>query len=589
MYRPLSIYMTLSCSALLVASHSSAQDRGQEPFSCTDAWLMPVDVEDPDSHESWVRFGWDTFVAINWPHKEDGLGGEPDKERSICTDPADPLWFTYMQKDQTFLPLGADPGTWADPTVPLKLYPPDSSSAQLPIVGGLSKVLGLFEELVDTFAEADVGSPLIDQNGKYVMFEIYLNQSEFEYLKQTQYYDSNTQLQAFEPEIPTFVGFPETGAPDEFNPPLTLPDYAQQGAMELKASWKQLTPDEIASGRFIMREVYYVSNYSDTNPPCGPVTIGLIGMHILRLTPDSASAWYWTTFEQVDNTSTTLPPPATPLLNPGTQATDCPPPYAEGFTCAGEACDEETVAGCPPDQVVPLEGPDVCEVNLDEIVNVSRIPEMAPSPMIQSVNTEYQDALPAPWKYYELVNTLQPDPDGECCIPPLTSNTVNTCYMTNTTMETYTQYFPPEFDFPKCGNAPANSMNCTDCHAAGLPYGAPLDEFGFPTPSPGNPTGTKYQVFTFLLYAAKSSCVGDLDLTMNVGYEDFVAFVEAFGKRGQIRADFNGDGIVDLEDFSLLLINYGSECDLASEEARAGSRRVANTKRHRVSSRNAMN
>ena len=120
----------------------------------------------------------------------------------------------------------------------------------------------------------------------------------------------------------------------------------------------------------------------------------------------------------------------------------------------------------------------MCEADPSRAVNVSRIPEMVTPDYVESVNDEYRAALPAPWKYYRLLNTIQPDPSGPSCIPPQENNTVNTAYLTNTTMETYTQYYD-FISLAKCdGSVPDPvSMNCTDCHAVAMPLGAPTVDY----------------------------------------------------------------------------------------------------------------
>jgi hypothetical protein len=183
---------------------------------------------------------------------------------------------------------------------------------------------------------------------------------------------------------------------------------------------------------------------------------------------------------------------------------------------------------------------------------------MAIPPVIANLNAEYQAELPAPWKYYQMINTLQPDSNGTCCVQPVATNTVNACYMTNTSMESYTQYWDSDM-FPKCGGSTTRSMNCTDCHAAGLPQGAPSDDSGFPVPGPGNPTGQAFQVFTFLLFAAESSCPLDITLDGNIDGAD-LAYILGNWSTSDDAADLNNDQFVDGADLAMLLGGWGSIC-----------------------------
>ena len=204
--------------------------------------------------------------------------------------------------------------------------------------------------------------------------------------------------------------------------------------------------------------------------------------------------------------------------------------------------------------VVDDSGLNVCDAYPEKASNISRVWQMDPSPLITQINEEYQSELPAPWKYYNLMNTLQPDDEGECCVLP-TGAKVNACYMTNTTMESYTQYF--DLDFTKCQPSPSTSMNCTDCHAAGVPYGAPVDAEGFPIPSAGNPTGGDYQVFTFLLFAAGTLCPADLNADDVVNGADLGILLHWWGT-GWSAADLNGDFAVDGGDLGILISAWGA-------------------------------
>ena len=414
---------------------------------------------------------------------------------NIC-DPAaaslPTVWYTYLAKEQIFLPMGGDPGTWANPTFPL----PTKGNPPLRLFGGLYSKATV-ASILDEFDEAAIDRPLVDVymddfdplgRTPYVLFEIRVNQSEFTYLSQSTYYDATCQMQAF-----TLGGmfrpFPKTGQPTDFNPPVELPEWAQQGALEVKASWRQLVPGVDHFNRYYTREVYVELPGDSPGQTTVPVTLGLVGLHILRLTPSTGKTWFWATFEQVDNveiTDLTPPVPDTPSFNPGPGPNG--PPYT---THPGYECEGWPANACPPPEVLfnmPLPAP--------HVVRVSRIPQMALPPNVETINSLYQGMLTdSPWRYYKLINTLQPGlevpvacsidlPDGTAN----PTNTVNRCFMTNTTMETYTQDLTKGSDFIR---------SCTDCHAKAVPQGAPKDT-------------TDFQVFTFLLGDATPS--GDVDI-----------------------------------------------------------------------------
>ena len=61
-------------------------------------------------------------------------------------------------------------------------------------------------------------------------------------------------------------------------------------------------------------------------------------------------------------------------------------------------------------------------------------------------------------------------------------------------------------------------------------------------------------------YQEQELCVGDATGDRTVDLDDFSELLIQFGSTGESSADFNGDLVVDLEDFSLLLVNYGNTC-----------------------------
>ncbi|MAJ47557.1 MAG: hypothetical protein CMJ57_09565 [Planctomycetaceae bacterium] len=550
-------------------------------------WIYPVEAEDLTDPDSWARFAWDGFVALNWPQLEGGQPGEPDTNATLCDSPdARPAFLQWMQKQQLLLEGGVSPGTWAQPTYTTPMYEPPGGGPKLPLLGALSKTTD--PDLVDEFDEAFSHRPLIDQDGNYVLFQIFLNKSEFEYFSQNGYYDAVNQYQAFQPGG-SFRPFPDNGAPDNFDPPITLEDWARQGAIELKASWKQLNEDEIASGRFFMQDVYFASNISASDPPCGPVTVGLVGLHVLQLTPNTGSTWFWATFEQIDNVEVPEDhPTGVPSFNPGPDG-DCPPPvpdgYFDGYTCNQTTCTPaEPPFGsedCPPQ--APKSGilPDVCEADPSKAVNVSRIPEMAIPANIEAINQEYRSQLPAPWRYYQLLNTIQPMENGPCCVPPIADHTVNTCYMTNVTMETYTQYYD-FISLPKCDGTQttAMSMNCTDCHAVAKPLGAPrYEDTPYPNPS--------YQVFSFMLNNADSSCPGDFNHDRVVNGIDLGMLLGAWGTRNSL-IDLDESGHVNGADLTILMAEWG-DCPVPGAPGRSDDAGRGTTKEDAAALRRYLN
>ena len=147
----------------------------------SEPWIYPAEAVDTTDPVSWARFAWDGFVALNWPQLEGGAPGEPDTSVTICDQPSGrPAFLQWMQKEQLLLPDGASPGTWDNPTFSTPMFTPEDGGPTLPLLGALSMTTD--PDLVDEFDEAFSHRPLLDQNGRYVLFQIFLNRSEFERL-----------------------------------------------------------------------------------------------------------------------------------------------------------------------------------------------------------------------------------------------------------------------------------------------------------------------------------------------------------------------------------------------------------------------
>ena len=448
-------------------------------------WQMPIAVgggstpiQNPTQMD-WLELGWQSFIALNWPASttSGAIGGQPNEGLNITSPTAasgPTVWLTYLSKEQVFQPNAANPGTWTAPTLAAPTKEDPETGKMIPVIGGLSK--GTAAGVDDEFDEAGTNSPVIDQNGNYVLFEIRLAQAEFTYIANNKYYNADVQKAAFKTTPPTFKSFPDGVE----NMPPNLPAWAQFGAAEIKASWRILITDPKAPNadiidRYYTQRVYFKTPDGKTE---GPYTVGLVGLHILRLTPGTHTTWFWTSFEQVDNLKIfgTIPnrpsgKPLTPSFNPGpgTQG----PTYPMGYSYQPKPIE----FGSP----LPDNPP----------VNVSRY---TPIPSeVETINAKYQGMLKGTvWQYYQMINTLNPQPNGPSKLPTPPGNdiTMNVQGMVNSTMETYTQAQK------NSTTGAITAMNCNDCHAFGYPQGAPTNT-------------TEFQVFTFLLGDATSPASTD--------------------------------------------------------------------------------
>jgi len=217
-------------------------------------------------------FGWQSFVALNWPLGDDG---QPSSG-SITSDPDAPrVWTTFDTVDEVFgsgttalAGAGACPAGEGD----LQLY----RTSKFGLAG---------------FLESATPWPLIDRNGNYALYDVRLNSREVAYL-QTNGLTTQAGQTAFRGSGGTYA-FPGGQG-------------AEAGAIEIKTSWRVLTDGDDPSDYYTTSAVITVpAAYSETGEQlCLHETVGLVGMHIMQKfsAPDAfAPFWAWATFEHVDN------------------------------------------------------------------------------------------------------------------------------------------------------------------------------------------------------------------------------------------------------------------------------------------------
>lgn len=312
----------------------------------------------------------------------------------------------------------------------------------------------------DAFDEA-TGQPLIDQWSQYVRYEVRVSESEYNYYVTNSYYDADSQIVAVQQN--RFVGFPKG---NQTIP--GLPAWSQFGATEIKASWRVFPDNATAAekSRYFRTKAILVDSYGNCSDTA---EVGLIGLHILRLTPSTGATWYWASFEQVDNLS--LQPqfggtlPAHPNFN-----TNPPVMYGDSGYSYKPA---------PIKYGQPLPAP--------KPVGVSAPPFRSTDPLLDSINMAYNKMLAGtPFQFYQMIGTVNPPYAGQTnptidSVPGGTypSVTVNAAQLANSTMETY-----------------GVKSNCVSCHMFGYPQLPP----NYPTPY-----SSSLQVFTFLPGLAESS------------------------------------------------------------------------------------
>jgi hypothetical protein len=433
------------------------------------SWVVPLDVDSPATQIGYYDFGWQTFVALNWP-ADLGARGKPDMTATIGATGPDGLprptvWQTYKEQFDLFLDNGATPGSWDSPNAG---HDPDGIGGKIVLAMFSKQVDGMVDE---KFNEA-TGNPLIDMDSNYVRYEVKLDQSEYEYFLQNEYFNADNQKHAV--HVDSFVGMPRG------NDPLSqgLNVWARFGSTEVKAAWRILPEGmpESQKNRYFWAKAILIGT---DGKPSGEATVGL---HILRLTPLTPSTWYWASFEQEDNLTPQKDAQGN-VINPSFN-TNPPTVSPNGYNYIPTAV--------VPNQPLPVQAP----------VLVSSPPfQNIPSDLVP-VNKKWQAALKGTvWEHYMMVGTVNPAIPGSTSIavtgevfndsvkgwPVLPAIQVNTADMANSTLETYMYNANPP--------SQSNLNNCVVCHAGGTPQFFVEDTLK---------VNGNLQVFTFLFGFAQS-------------------------------------------------------------------------------------
>ena len=387
-----------------------------------------------------------------------GRNGQPDASSTIgATAPngafVPTVWATYRDVDTIMLNNGTDPG--AEYSQPVKIPSNCMPIGSNPVAPGFQPMFingSTFTSatIVKDYINQATNNPLVDQKGWYTLTNIRVDESEYSYIHQNAYYLGQNQVNAYN-KNGQLQAFPRTGKEAGYK----LPPYAQYGALEIKSAWRILdkTTDAAIIPRYYTQWGYFMQ--PDGTTCQGPALFGLIGLHILRLTPSTGGTWFWASFEQHDNTEPPNGIPAT-LAAPNTPNGNCTASYNQG-----------------PAQVTG----NIPWNNTNTPDNICQVTEI-PADVKASNDKWHKNIGGTVWQYYDMVNTLNPCPSGaSTCytFPPIsdTSNEVNTNIFANTAIESYFQ-----------------NHSCLDCHGSAAGNGVP-------TPL----TGTN-QIFTFVLLNA---------------------------------------------------------------------------------------
>ena len=238
-------------------------------------------------------FSWNEFIAFNWPASSNCTANTHRSILDVKSDRQGPVvWQTQMSSDDVFVAPGKTPEKWCKGPVltallshqPRPLIHTAKAAPAAHLLGGP------FAQIAEPTGVEAVGGVVTDQSGRWLRYERFMNQTEYSTVVPSRWYRLSVLNKLASITLPT-------------------------GSIELKAAWKILTRQEIAQGRYYTTEAT-VYNTPDGKPSPGknPVTLGLVGLHIIHKTP-TQSGFFWSTFEQVDNDTVFFNPKSTTPVN----------------------------------------------------------------------------------------------------------------------------------------------------------------------------------------------------------------------------------------------------------------------------------
>lgn len=374
----------------------------------TDLAQQPPDACAKDSQALFDIFSWNSFIALNWSANPQTC--EPDTSKLITDkNPGPVVWETFSQDTDVFVAPGTKPAEWCTP----QQNEPKKFSFRKASPTFLQRLSLSSPMIASDIAEA-VGGVLTDQNGRFVRYEKRLNHDEYQYIVTNNLWNKQGQQ----------------GQTIDF--PSGSNSSGQTGAIEIKAAWKVLTPEEIKKGSFYTTEAIVDNDEKgDPSPDPNPVTLGLVGLHIIHKTSTQPN-WIWSTFEHVDNA---------PTIDTGEMKK---PHSFYNQDCFGQYCEQNKQTATKPYKELKQDG-----TPINSPVQVVRTTPLQAS---KELNQYYQNLLEGSvWANYELVSTQWTGGFPAGAKPSV---------LANTTMETFIQ--------------PQSS--CIGCHKGGQDFSFLLGE-----------------------------------------------------------------------------------------------------------------
>lgn len=426
--------------------NQTATEHAGMPDSITNAYAaVPLKIDSLSQRQADI-FSWRSFIAMCWPADLQTCGPDTSAGHSILNGNGPVVWETYLTSDQVFVSAPNQPDSWCSQLLGATSFKSLPKSVQdLATKTGIHRILHRTSKSPHALGQAS-GQPLVDQNQRFVRYEVRMNMDEYNYIVQNNLWNAAGQTSFANSNT---INFPDTAS-----------QYGQVGAMEIKAAWKVMGANDDRSRFYTIKAIVYNDDQLDTVPGVDTVTFGLVGLHIAHKVKNQDN-WVWSTFEQVDNLTKSFNNPACP-------ASQCPPntppdtPYVE-FNKQGQLNNQPT-----------------------QVTRVNPVVD----PFVAAINQRYQNMLKGSvWANYQLISTQW-----------LFSETMTPLYLANSVQETYLQgphpdtfgdfALKPGFDVQYYTDpryqpfSAGSSSSCMGCHYKALTT---------------NPDTTKRGDFSFLL------------------------------------------------------------------------------------------
>jgi len=233
-----------------------------------------------EAHRLFDILSWQMFISLNWPENS------ADKPQPAINDHGEPAWAKWKESYEVFREDGSSPLSWDSVNLPKRFMGRLPKNAK--VLFRMSKTTAFFHHKRHTEKANEIDqaftSPIWDQSGNIVRYEIRLNKPDFDYIVSNDLFNLNGQ-----------AAFSQAGKKVEF----PAASRTKMGVVEIKLAWKILEPGKDHAERYYSTEAYVLNEDGSFSIK----KVGLVGMHIASRT-QSSPQWIWATFEQVDNLET---------------------------------------------------------------------------------------------------------------------------------------------------------------------------------------------------------------------------------------------------------------------------------------------